>query len=370
MKSRILILVAIIVSFGFFTETSFAQVTFSTGKLQVRVDDYGAMRFWTIEGTDTVQQLNRASALVAGNVGDVFDYWNDVDIEVPNVLVTNPTMSDFEISGTYNNAYSGAPPDVLVAQNVYGWQNQSYALVKMVVTNRETSNLPTLVGLDILQYIDETWENDSIYYDATNQIMIQSEIHSMGVKILSEPTTSAQIFAWFTDYQYSDMYYTWMTTESLHTDTLVTNADGGVGILSGTSTTLATNASKTIYFGIAAGNSKANMLTNMQMVEQKYNSITAVGDHQVAPTNYTLNQNYPNPFNPSTKISYQIPESGFVTLKVYNALGKEVATLVNSEKSAGRYEVNFNANDLSSGIYFYTIQAGKFQETRKMILLK
>ncbi|HMN49072.1 MAG TPA: T9SS type A sorting domain-containing protein [Ignavibacteriaceae bacterium] len=98
-----------------------------------------------------------------------------------------------------------------------------------------------------------------------------------------------------------------------------------------------------------------------QVVEVELNSM---------PLSYSLDQNYPNPFNPSTKISYQLPQSGFVSLKVYNAIGKEVATLVNEEKSAGNYEINFSANGLSSGIYFYTIQSGSFTQTKKMILMK
>jgi hypothetical protein len=85
---------------------------------------------------------------------------------------------------------------------------------------------------------------------------------------------------------------------------------------------------------------------------------------------FQLFQNYPNPFNPSTTISYQLPVSGPVTINVYDLLGREVATLLNEEKSAGSYEVNFNASILSSGIYFYKLQAGVFVETKKMILIK
>ena len=88
------------------------------------------------------------------------------------------------------------------------------------------------------------------------------------------------------------------------------------------------------------------------------------------PTEFKLEQNYPNPFNPSTNIKFQIPNSAFVNLKVYDILGNEVATLVNEEKSTGSYEVNFNAKGLSSGIYFYTINAGSFVETKKMLLMK
>ena len=93
-------------------------------------------------------------------------------------------------------------------------------------------------------------------------------------------------------------------------------------------------------------------------------------DNTVDKINFTLNQNYPNPFNPSTKIKYTIPNVGNVRLNVFNVLGKEIATLVNEEKSAGKYEVEFNAANLPSGIYFYQLQSGSFVETKKMILLK
>ena len=88
------------------------------------------------------------------------------------------------------------------------------------------------------------------------------------------------------------------------------------------------------------------------------------------PTSLALMQNYPNPFNPSTKISYQIQEVSFVTLKVYDVLGNEIETLVNTEKPAGTYEITWNAIDLPSGVYFYRIVAGDFVETKKMILTK
>jgi hypothetical protein len=88
------------------------------------------------------------------------------------------------------------------------------------------------------------------------------------------------------------------------------------------------------------------------------------------PTEFALYQNYPNPFNPSTLIKYQVPEKSFVLIRVYDLLGEELATLVNEEKSAGSYEVNFDAGQLSSGFYIYTIKAGNFTSTKKMILMK
>lgn len=85
---------------------------------------------------------------------------------------------------------------------------------------------------------------------------------------------------------------------------------------------------------------------------------------------YSLVQNYPNPFNPRTNIKFQLPKSGFVTLKVYDILGKEITTLINEDKAQGQYEVNFDASSLASGVYIYTINAGDFNSTKKMILVK
>jgi hypothetical protein len=103
-----------------------------------------------------------------------------------------------------------------------------------------------------------------------------------------------------------------------------------------------------------------------------YKIMTNIEETNTDKLTFILNQNYPNPFNPVTKISYVIPNGakGVTTLKVYNLLGKEVATLVNETKASGIYEVEFNAENLPSGIYFYKLTAGKFSETKKMMLLK
>jgi hypothetical protein len=98
-------------------------------------------------------------------------------------------------------------------------------------------------------------------------------------------------------------------------------------------------------------------------------TITEVDDLNI-PVQFSLEQNYPNPFNPSTTIEYSIPESSNVKLIVFNSLGEKVTTLVNNFEEAGIHKVNFDAKDLSSGIYFYQLRAGSFVETKKMILTK
>jgi hypothetical protein len=103
-----------------------------------------------------------------------------------------------------------------------------------------------------------------------------------------------------------------------------------------------------------------------------YNYITGVDDEQKieSPGSFQLYQNYPNPFNPITTIKYQIPELSFVTLKVYDVLGNEVATLVNEVKPSGEYQVEFDGSELTSGIYLFRLEADEFAQIKKMILLK
>lgn len=101
------------------------------------------------------------------------------------------------------------------------------------------------------------------------------------------------------------------------------------------------------------------------------NSPTGVSsDRSLMATEYRLDQNFPNPFNPATTITFSLPQSGLTTLKVFDILGKEVRTVVNEHRSAGSYTVPFNASELPSGVYFYTLRSGNYTQTKKMMLTK
>ncbi|RKZ00274.1 MAG: hypothetical protein DRQ13_00765 [Ignavibacteriae bacterium] len=99
-------------------------------------------------------------------------------------------------------------------------------------------------------------------------------------------------------------------------------------------------------------------------------SITTINDEKINSTAYHLKQNYPNPFNPNTIIEYWIQNPGLVTLTIYDVLGNEMTTLVNSEKPSGNHKIGFNTVSLPSGVYFYQLRAGSFVETKKMVVLK
>ncbi len=128
----------------------------------------------------------------------------------------------------------------------------------------------------------------------------------------------------------------------------------------------ASNTSAVIDYAKSAFNA------SVDLTMPKNNSTTDVESKNEIPTGYALNQNYPNPFNPETTISYQIPTAGFVTLKVYGALGNEVAILVNEHKQAGTYNSTFNTlgSSLTSGVYFYRLTSGNYSEVKKMMLVK
>jgi len=129
-----------------------------------------------------------------------------------------------------------------------------------------------------------------------------------------------------------------------------------------------------VFYYVAAYNS------NINSKSEPSNVVTTRGgmykQNQLSEENkadnikYKLSQNTPNPFNPSTTISFKIPNDEFITLKVYDVLGNQVATLLNEQKPAGMYNVQCIMNNVSSGVYFYTLKAGSYTETKKMLLMK
>ncbi|CUS96618.1 T9SS type A sorting domain-containing protein [Candidatus Chrysopegis kryptomonas] len=122
-------------------------------------------------------------------------------------------------------------------------------------------------------------------------------------------------------------------------------------------------------FIVGRGYNAFNGQENVYLLELNFTT-SVLEKSQVVPVSFNLYQNYPNPFNPSTTIEFDIPERTFVKLVVYDILGREIATIVDKELDPGRYKVNFNAENLSNGIYFYTLKTAKFTKTNKMVLLK
>ena len=149
-------------------------------------------------------------------------------------------------------------------------------------------------------------------------------------------------------------------------DTLITNSNDTTNTI--TETKFLKSAT-TYQWNVLVTDKSDTVLTNsFSFITPLINGIA--GSNGSLPKTYSLSQNFPNPFNPTTKIAYSLPKAGKVSLKVFDMLGREVTTLVNEEKTAGNYEVTFDATVLPSGVYFYTLISGKNIQSRKMILLK
>ena len=288
----------------------------------------------------------------------------------------NPKLSDYEIYGSYNNNYSGLPPAVLVKENIYCWKHQNSIVVKYTVINKETSPINQIFGLELIPEVSGQYAGtDTVIYHPQSKILSDWKTEGVAFKFLSGNMNALKMFVYYSGYAADSSFWSWMTSGKLDT-LLITdpndpNVDDPVMIPSFNSKTLAVGDSAIYYVSVGYGKNKNVLVANMVLADQKYNQLVSVkSDLNGIPSGYMLGQNYPNPFNPSTKIEYQVPKSGNVTLKVYNAIGKEVATLVNAERAAGKYVVDFSGQGLTSGIYFYTIQSGTFHQTSKMILLK
>jgi serine protease len=137
--------------------------------------------------------------------------------------------------------------------------------------------------------------------------------------------------------------------------------------------TIAPNAKQMVGFALIGGEGLANLQANADVAKNKWNDIkmlVGVDEGKSLPAAYMLNQNYPNPFNPGTTIKFDIPKASQVSLKVYDITGREVATLVDGIRTAGSYSIPFNASGLSSGVYFYKLQAGEYFAVRKLVVVK
>ncbi|MFH1198047.1 MAG: T9SS type A sorting domain-containing protein [bacterium] len=371
MKKLFTSLSIFLVALTLFPADLFAQAEFDNTALNVVVNNYGRIRVFST-GADP-KQIERISPLVGGADGQVFDYQNDMENEVPSVLVESPTLSDFEIFGAFNNTYTNLPPNVLVEMNLFAWTGQPYFIVKYTITNRETADLTAVPGVEVIPELDGGYGGDVTNYIADAQATITTRDGStkkLGIKILSHTLTTLEIGSYVSDYWVGDTdLYGWLTSGTIDA-TGTAGVDGALIIFGGPGIVLPTNGTATFYVAAAVEGTDEAVLGLLTEAQNKYNTTFTSVEPGSIPVKYELSQNFPNPFNPTTKINFSIPQNDFVSLRIYNTLGQEVAHPVANEMSAGNHSVEFNASYLSSGAYFYVLTAGNFNSTRKMILIK
>lgn len=355
--------------------TAYPQVDLYLDSINVYVTKYGKIQIYSLP--DTTIQLIRLSPLVGTGRDSVMDERGDIDIEDSTRLITPPSFADFQVYGSFNNNYTGLPPNALIKQNVYCWQHQNSILVKYTIINKEASAWNAIFGVELIPELEGTYAgNDTFYYNRTTKIFSNRKTAALGYKFLSGDPASMNVFLYSSSYYSTDSSF-WSYLNSGNIDTAYItdpnnpSVDDPVVVPAFSTKTIAAGDSASYYLAVSFGQNHAQMLSSMQFAIQKYQELTPVErDARKSVDGYRLDNNYPNPFNPSTRITYQIPEKAQVSIKVFNALGKEIVTLVDEPKSAGTHSVGFDAAGLPSGVYFYTIQAGSFHESRKMIFLK
>jgi hypothetical protein len=379
------ILLASAFIFGLVSGVAFGQALIETGKAGVSLNDWGRFRIYT-PNTDSTLQLDRLSITIAGDKAfltdttGVYDYKKDADTEVGPDTVDSPLHSDYEISGQYNGAYSEAYPNYLITINVYGWVNSNYVIAKYTVTNKETSDINSKIGFELIPMVDGSYGSEMVKYIAEKKTIDFYKTGHVGIKILSHDLTGFNALD-YTDYAqlYIEADDDYMPKDSTLWEMLnYTNFDNGLmatgdgfgALASIGSVNIAAGDSVDVYIAVAADSSEAKILAALDEAAQKFEAIGVEEEPNFKPTEFKLAQNYPNPFNPSTRITFNLPEAKDVTLKVFNMLGQEVAALVKGPMSAGEHTVNFNGANLTSGLYIYKISAGNFTAAKKMMLVK
>jgi hypothetical protein len=240
-------------------------------------------------------------------------------------------------------------------------------------------------------YIYICWTDQRSGFNDTDVWLVKSVDGGLNwsapIRVNDDPPGKHQFFSWMTiDQTNGNLYFVFYDRRnytSVQTDVyMALSKDGGNTFtnfqVSESWFAITPNNYIGHYIGISAHNDVVRPIWTRidndlpSLWTALVDSVTAVENNsdQVALYDYVLEQNYPNPFNPNTTIRYQVSDFSPVTLKVYDVLGNEIATLVNEEKMAGNYEVEFNAIQLPSGIYFYKLIAGSFVESKKMLLLK
>lgn len=363
------LLFAILIISGIYFNELFAQ-SFETGSIGIEVNVYGRIRVHS-PSIGNLRQIDRSSILIGVGPNEVFDYKKDADTEIQPYNVSSPQKSDFEIFGAFNNAYSNLPPNFLVRLNVYGWQNQPFAICKFTIVNRETSNKTAYIGIEFIPQPDGTYGLETVKFNLPNYIGYSFRDASplVGYKILSQPTFSFRSFDWTSSYYDPDSLLWGYLTYGNFDTSFVAGGDGSVAVLTQEPVTIPQNDSVHFFVGIAVGNNEQTLIQNMMLAEQKYQTLVSV-DEKANSFSYKLNQNYPNPFNPSTRIEFFIPTKEKVELVVFDLLGQLVKTLIEKELDAGYHYVDFDASNLSGGVYFYKIKTSNFSSTKKMVLMK
>ncbi len=268
---------------------------------------------------------------------------------------------------------------------VYIWKDLKGVVVAYRLKNTGASPVSGKASFELYPRIDQSYNDHKLRWSATENIAYYFRgtlAHFMGGKFLSGAATGVRLSA-------GTAFYVSGTFAETQPDSVRFNAanytgfDASVDSPTGTRAMIHINASQitvapndssaAFYYALAYDVSEAGMIQAIKDAETRYRErfpVSVAERESEAPASFALQQNYPNPFNPSTEIKFDLAQRGHVSLKIYDAMGREVRTLVDRTMNAGTHAFTFDASGLTSGIYFYTLRTNNFTATRKMVLMQ
>lgn len=315
------------------------------------------------------------------------DYYEGDWSRTPGTTYTlAPGVSDQDGSVTYDDLSTFSPIGVRVHQQSYQWSAPTrddfivfQYTIKNLGRNGNLSNVFVSPWLDPAVTVPPFEENydDLAGYDSQRHMIYVYDSQNdpggyIGLKLLGTGNVPHTVLAYGPQDAGGDdaLRYQFMSNGGI---TIPTDpADYGV-LLTAPPFSLAVGDSATVAYGLVLGANLSELQTHADTLEAIYGSIrTGVAEARSdqIPTSYFLAQNYPNPFNPSTTIRYALAQAGQVSLKIFNLAGEEIASLINGKQNAGEHKIQWQAQGVPSGVYFYQLRAGDHVETRKMILMR
>ncbi|MDP4190936.1 MAG: T9SS type A sorting domain-containing protein, partial [Bacteroidota bacterium] len=327
------------------------------------------------------RQVYRISLIASTGIGSSFSYIGDQDSLISASNILSPKESDYEIKGAIANYFSKLPPYLTADFSIYGWHNAPYAIVKVKVINRDTllKDMNIFIGFEFLPQIDSTFGFETIQYDRHQKIITSFRKNSSStftaLKFLDSDLLSLRMLDWKDYYDRgtgSDSLIFSLMSSKVIDDSITGGADGAACLFSQDALPLKLYDSTFIYLAIAVGNSMSEAISNINESQNRYFRALGIGSYRSKsiPSEYKLMQNFPNPFNPSTSISFSIPQRHFVSLKLYDLLGREVAQIISSEFEAGTHTIKFAPRDIPSGVYLYKLESGSHILSRKMVIIR
>ncbi len=304
----------------------------------------------------------------------------------PINVVMNTEQASQEGSAIFNDNGSGADKlGIVVNQYSYSFDdvnNKNSVILKYKFINSNSSDINNFYSGLFLDWdlLEDSGDSDLANYDNTGNLGYVYHVGGnpdtyVGSALISSDKYGFWAIANGGDNQFQ-IYDGFSKAEKWQT------LSNGIGkstagpadiseVTSGGPFSIPAGKSIDIAFVLTAGNNVEELRTNVKNAREMYNNLLANNNGgEEIPLKYNLSQNYPNPFNPGTKIDYEIPEGGQVTIKVYDILGNLVKTLINENKEPGIYHVKFNADGLASGIYIYQLKVNSFTSTKKLVIIK